>query len=196
MTIPEVMQRCDEVLVSGRNVSTYGELLRLMICSHDNNINVAIPALQPLVVNLFMRTSLSFKVDQLEAEREVVLMMMFRLLGHHQVVSMCALVLECYHSNYTKWVTLSEQILPVLLPYMAKFDVTTDIHETIASIFRIMSVIAMRSCNIRAVLELLMNHSHLVSLGKVDHVVSCDTSRIRLTNMYCGWGYSVQCYDQ
>lgn len=25
MTIPEVMQRCDEVLASGRNVSTYGE---------------------------------------------------------------------------------------------------------------------------------------------------------------------------
>lgn len=112
-----------------------------------------------------MRTSLPLKGDQLEAEREVVLMMMLRLLGYHQVVSMAALVVDWYHDNYTKWVALSDQILPVLLPYMAKFDVTMDAYETIASQFRLMSVISMKACNIRALFELLISRSLLVSVS-------------------------------
>ena len=125
---------------------------------------IAIPALQPLVVNLFMKTSLPLKGNQLEAEREVVLMMMLRLLGYHQVVSMCALVLECYQDNYTKWMELSDHILPVLLPYMARLNVTTDTHETIASLFRLMSVVAMKAYNIRALFELLISNTQLVSI--------------------------------
>lgn len=111
-----------------------------------------------------MRTSLPLKGDQLDAEREVVLMMMLRLLGHHEVVSMCALVLECYHDNYTKWVALSDQILPVLLPYMAKYDDTMDTQETISSLFRLMSAVAMRAYNIRALFELLLSNINLVSI--------------------------------
>ena len=111
-----------------------------------------------------MKTSLPLKGDQLEAEREVVLMMMLRLLGYHQVVSMCALVLEWYHDNHAKWVALSDQILPVLLPYMAKFDVPMYTHETIASLFKLMTVISMRACNIRAMFELLISKIQLVSV--------------------------------
>lgn len=142
----------------------------------------AIPALQPLVVNLFMRSTLPLKGDLLEAEREVVLMMMLRLLGYHQVVSMCALVLEWYHDNYTKWVSLSDQILPVLLPYIAKFDVTVDPYETIASLFKLMSVAAMKPFNIRALFELLISRSKLVSV-RVNHLILLDILRIQLTNM-------------
>jgi len=111
-----------------------------------------------------MRTPLPLKADQLDAEREVVLMMMLRLLGHHEVVSMCALVLEYYHDNHTKWVALSDQILPVLLPYMAKYDATMDTHETLSSLFRLMSVAAMEPYNIRALFELLLSNNNLVSV--------------------------------
>lgn len=112
-----------------------------------------------------MKSSSPLKGNLLEAEREVVLMMMLRLLGHHQVVSMCALVLECYHDNSTKWMELSEQILPVLLPYLAKLDVTIDTNETIASTFRLMSVVNMKAYNIRALFELLNNnYTQLVSI--------------------------------
>ena len=111
-----------------------------------------------------MKTSFPLKGDQLEAEREVVLMMMLRLLGYHQVVSMCALVLEWYHDNDNKWVALSDQMLPVLLPYMAKFDVTMDPREAIASQFKLMTVIAMRAYNIRAMFELLISKTQLVSI--------------------------------
>ena len=114
-----------------------------------------------------MKSSLPLKGDQLEAEREVVLMMMLRLLGYHQVVSMCALVLEWYHDNDSKWVALSDQMLPVLLPYMAKFDVAVDTRETIASQFKLMTVIAMKTCNIRAMFELLVSKSELVSISQV-----------------------------
>ena len=112
-----------------------------------------------------MKNSLPLKGDQLEAEREVVFMMMLRLLGYHQVVSMCALVLEWYHDNASKWVALSDQILPVLLPYMAKFDVTMDTRETIASQFKLMTVIAMKTYNIRAMFELLVSKNELVSIS-------------------------------
>ena len=132
--------------------------------------NVAIPSLQPLVVNLFMRTSLPLKGDQLEAEREVVLMMMLRLLGYHQVVNMCALVLECYHSNHVKWMGLSNQILPVLLPYLARFEVGIDAEEAIASLFRLMSVIAIETTNIRALFELLLSNDCLVSIVCYQHM--------------------------
>ena len=111
-----------------------------------------------------MKSSLPLKGDQLEAEREVVLMMMLRLLGYHQVVSMCALVLDYYRDNHTKWVALSDQILPVLLPYLAKFDVAMDAYGAIASVFRLMSVISMKVCNIRALFELLTSKSQLVSI--------------------------------
>lgn len=111
-----------------------------------------------------MKSSLPLKGDQLEAEREVVLMMMLRLLGYHQVVSMCALVLDCCHDNYTKWVTLSDQMLPVILPYMAKLDGSMDACQTIASWFRLMSVVSMKACNVRALFELLISKTQLVSI--------------------------------
>ena len=111
-----------------------------------------------------MKMSLPLRGDQLEAEREVVLMMMLRLLGYHQVVSMCALVLECYRDNRSKWEALSDQILPVLLPYLAKFDVTVDAREAIASLFKLMTAISMKACNIRALFECLINRALLVSV--------------------------------
>jgi len=129
-----------------------------------------------------MRTSLPLKGDQLEAEREVVLMMMLRLLGHHQVVNMCALVLECYHGNRKKWFGLSNQILPVLLPYLARLEATVDIEEAIASLFRLMSVIAIETTNIRAMFELLLSNNCLVSILSA-HVTSCDYCRILSDNM-------------
>lgn len=135
-----------------------------------------------------MKSSLSLKADLLEAEREVVLMMMLRLLGYHQVVSMCALVLDCCHDNYTKWVTLSDQMLPVILPYMAKLDGSV---ETVASWFRLLSVVAMKACNIRGLFELLISKPQLVSM-----ITSCDVCHVIITGYsesICNVGGATMC---
>ena len=138
-----------------------------------------------------MKMSLPLRGDQLEAEREVVLMMMLRLLGYHQVVSMCALVLECYRDNRSKWEALSDQILPVLLPYLAKYDVTMDIHEKIASLFKLMTTISMKPYSIRALFECLISKAVLVGIVYCDHVMSCDA--IGYSGAICDVGRAAVC---
>ena len=88
VSCPQVMQKCDGVMASGRNVTTF-----------------AIPALQPLVLTLFVRPSR--ESPDLETQREVVLNMLLRLVAHHRIISLLCYVLECYSHRRQQWQQVS-----------------------------------------------------------------------------------------
>ena len=80
----QVMQKCDGVMASGHSVDTF-----------------AIPALQPLVLNLFVRPSR--EEVELEAQREVVLSMLLRVVDHSRVLSLLTHVLDCFSHSSNNW---------------------------------------------------------------------------------------------
>ena len=80
----QVMQRCDGVMASGHSVTTF-----------------AIPALQPLVLNLFVRPSKD--TSELETQQEVVLSMLLRVVEHSRVLMLLTHVLECYSRSPQHW---------------------------------------------------------------------------------------------
>ena len=82
------MQRCDGVMASGHSVDTF-----------------AIPALQPLVLTLFVRPG---KEDpNLETQREVVLSMLLRVVDHSRVLSLLTHVLDCFSHGSKHWQRVS-----------------------------------------------------------------------------------------
>lgn len=93
------MQRCDGVMASGHSVTTF-----------------AIPALQPLVLNLFVRPSKD--TSELETQQEVVLSMLLRVVEHSRVLMLLTHVLECYSRSPQHWqrVCLLNSPSPHLLP--------------------------------------------------------------------------------
>lgn len=90
-------------------------------------VSIAIPALQPIVHDLFVLRG-SNKADagkELETQKEVVVSMLLRLIQHHQVLEMFILVLQqCHKENEDKWKRLSRQIADVILPMIAKQQVS------------------------------------------------------------------------
>lgn len=80
----QVMQRCDGVMASGHSVDTF-----------------AIPALQPLVLNLFVRPG--SEGPELETQREVVLSMLLRVVDHSRVLSLLTHVLDCFSHSAQHW---------------------------------------------------------------------------------------------
>ena len=80
----QVMQRCDGVMASGHSVDTF-----------------AIPALQPLVLNLFVRPGR--EGAELATQREVVLSMLLRVVEHQRVLSLLTHVLDCFSRSAQHW---------------------------------------------------------------------------------------------
>ena len=62
----------------------------------------AIPALQPLVLNLFVRPSQEAPAE-LETQREVVLSMLLRVVDHPRVLTLLTLVLESLCQSHSHW---------------------------------------------------------------------------------------------
>lgn len=93
------MQRCDGVMASGHSVHTF-----------------AIPALQPLVLNLFVRPG--SEGVELETQREVVLSMLLRVVDHSRVLSLLTHVLECFSHSASHWHRVSCEQYDILHPLL------------------------------------------------------------------------------
>ncbi|CAN2388520.1 positive regulation of aggrephagy [Pristimantis euphronides] len=115
--IPKIIQLCDGIMASGRKAVTH-----------------AIPALQPIVHDLFLLRGAN-KADagkELETQKEVVVSMLLRLIQYHPVLEMFILVLQqCHKENEDKWKRLSRQIADVILPMLAKQQMHIDSHEAL-----------------------------------------------------------------
>lgn len=132
------MQRCDAVMASGHSVDTF-----------------AIPALQPLVLNLFVRPG--SEGPELETQREVVLSMLLRVVDHSCVLSLLTHVLDCFSHSAQHWhrvscnlwpevavhvplpLQVSSQILASLLNAVARLSLVLESADSMATLYHLFS---------------------------------------------------------
>ncbi|CAH1990108.1 unnamed protein product [Acanthoscelides obtectus] len=106
ISVPKIIQLCDGLMASGQPAATH-----------------CIPALEPIVDDIFLTRNKSNTTDmkELETTREVVLSMLLRLTGHKQVMDLITLILEdskyCI-DNTEKWQDWSTRVFSVLLPLL------------------------------------------------------------------------------
>ncbi|XP_041838863.1 huntingtin isoform X2 [Melanotaenia boesemani] len=128
ISIPKIIQLCDGIMASGRKAVTH-----------------AIPALQPIVHDLFLLRG-SNKADagkELDTQKEVVVSMLLRLVQYHQVLEMFILVLQqCHKENEDKWKRLSRQIADVILPMIAKQQMLLDSPEALGVLNTLFETVA------------------------------------------------------
>uniref|UniRef100_A0A1A7XTR7 Huntingtin n=2 Tax=Iconisemion striatum TaxID=60296 RepID=A0A1A7XTR7_9TELE len=128
ISIPKIIQLCDGIMASGRKAVTH-----------------AIPALQPIVYDLFVLRG-SNKADagkELETQKEVVVSMLLRLVQYHQVLEMFILVLQqCHKENEDKWKRLSRQIADVILPMISKQQMHLDSPEALGVLNTLFETVA------------------------------------------------------
>uniref|UniRef100_A0A8C4V0B3 Huntingtin n=1 Tax=Falco tinnunculus TaxID=100819 RepID=A0A8C4V0B3_FALTI len=126
--IPKIIQLCDGIMASERKAVTH-----------------AIPALQPIVHDLFVLRGTN-KADagkELETQKEVVVSMLLRLIQYHQVLEMFILVLQqCHKENEDKWKRLSRQIADIILPMLAKQQMHIDSHDALGVLNTLFEILA------------------------------------------------------
>ncbi|KAJ8914559.1 hypothetical protein NQ315_010023 [Exocentrus adspersus] len=112
--VPEIIQLCDRLMASGQSPLTH-----------------CIPALEPIVEDIFLTRNKSNTSDmkELETTREVLLSMLLRLCEYEHILSLLTLILEdskyCI-DNTEKWLGWSRQVLSVVLPMLKQNKIRLD----------------------------------------------------------------------
>ena len=160
------MQRCDSVMASGHSVDTF-----------------AIPALQPLVLNLFVRPAK--EGSELETQREVVLSMLLRVIDHFRVLSLLIHILDCFSRYPQHWhrvrlpftyfsphplllfllPQVSSQILAALLNAMGRLSLVLDTADSMATLFHLFSAMDPSVISLKVSLPLSVMPSPTLSLS-------------------------------
>uniref|UniRef100_A0A672KV16 Huntingtin n=1 Tax=Sinocyclocheilus grahami TaxID=75366 RepID=A0A672KV16_SINGR len=160
ISIPKIIQLCDGIMASDRKAVTH-----------------AIPALQPIVHDLFVLRG-SNKADagkELDTQKEVVVSMLLRLIQHHQVLEMFILVLQqCHKENEDKWKRLSRQIADIILPMIGKQQMHLNSHEALGVLNTLFETVAPSSLRPVDMLlkSMFITPSTLASVGTVQLWVS------------------------
>uniref|UniRef100_A0A6P7F8J4 Huntingtin-like n=1 Tax=Diabrotica virgifera virgifera TaxID=50390 RepID=A0A6P7F8J4_DIAVI len=122
--VPKIIQLCDGLMASGQPAATH-----------------CIPALQPIVEDIFLTRNKSNTPDfkELETTREVILSMLLRLCDNKQVLDLITLILEdskyCTH-NTEKWYEWSKRVFHVVLPMLKQNKLKLDDPESLAAMRR------------------------------------------------------------
>lgn len=117
--IPKIIQLCDGLMASGQPSATH-----------------CIPALQPLVEDIFLGRNKSNTSDakELETTREVVLSMLLRLWENQKVTHLITLILEdskyCA-DNSEKWFDWSKRVFAVVFPILKQNRLKLEQLETL-----------------------------------------------------------------
>ncbi len=105
LTVPEIMQLCDNLIASENSPHTH-----------------AIPALRPLVVDLFLNRPSDEANKELDMQRDVIMMTMLRLVQYPQMWPLLTLAVTKYKSmsssSEDKWKKCSRQICDALFDSM------------------------------------------------------------------------------
>lgn len=93
------------------------------MASGQSPITHCIPALEPIVEDIFVTRNKSntFDLKELETTREVVLSMLLRLLEYGDVIDLIVLILDDSRycsDNPEKWLRWSQQIFHAILPML------------------------------------------------------------------------------
>ncbi|WAR21216.1 HD-like protein [Mya arenaria] len=128
ITMPKIIQLCDGIMASGLDPTTH-----------------AIPALQPIVHDLFLLRG-SNKADiskELETQREVIVSMLLRLISFHQAIDMFVIVLQqCHRENEDRWKRMSRQVTDTLLPALAKQQIELPDQVALDAVHRLFESVA------------------------------------------------------
>ncbi|XP_008191527.2 huntingtin [Tribolium castaneum] len=128
ITVPKIIHLCDGLMASEQSPLTH-----------------CIPALEPIVENIFLTRNKSNTADakELETTRDVVLSMLLRLYEYHEVIDLVALILDDskYCSNSEKWLRWSTQVTDAILPMLRQNKIRLDSVEALVSLRRLIFVL-------------------------------------------------------
>ncbi|XP_019850343.1 PREDICTED: huntingtin-like isoform X2 [Amphimedon queenslandica] len=165
ITIPEVMQKCDSVMASGQNM-----------------ISFAIPALQPLVLYLFVRPTTSKLID-LPTLREVVLNMLLRLVEYPRVIQLLIGVLECYQTNAQEWSTVSSLVFAALLAPLGRLQTRLDSPSSVSSLHQLLATMTPSAINAQGLMLALTKQTSITSLRGVTRWLAILSTILRLMSV-------------
>lgn len=130
--IPKIIQLCDGLMASGQSPVTH-----------------CIPAIQPMVEDVFLFRNKSNTTDfkELETTREVLLSMLLRLLEYYEVIDMLVMILNesKYCDNADKWLKWSKLVVDVMIPMLKQNKIQLDNDLCFMAIRRLVFVLNPRS---------------------------------------------------
>ncbi|XP_015913152.2 huntingtin [Parasteatoda tepidariorum] len=112
VTVPQILQHCDRLIASGQSPEKY-----------------VVPALKPVIEDLFLLRSLN-KMDvskELDAQREVIVSQVFKLVNYAQVLELFSLLIT--HSRQEgedKWKKTSRQVVDAILPLLSRQQIAIE----------------------------------------------------------------------
>lgn len=128
ITTPKIIQLCDGLMASGQSPFTH-----------------CIPALEPLVENIFLTRNKSNTSDlkELETTRDVVLSMLLRLSEYHEVIDLITLILDDskYCINPEKWSRWSSQVVNAIVPMLRQNRIKLDSSQAFVSLRKLIFVL-------------------------------------------------------
>ncbi|XP_066585967.1 huntingtin isoform X2 [Prorops nasuta] len=133
ISIPEVIQLCDRLVASEQPPLTY-----------------CVPALVPVVKNIFLLCDTSLKpteLKELETTREVLMTMLLRLANYHEILDLLSLCLnECRFSvdgnGEEKWRKWSRLTADAVLPMLAEGKISLEFKEAHIALIKLFSSIS------------------------------------------------------
>lgn len=127
--IPKIIQLCDGLMASGQSPVTH-----------------CIPALEPIVEDIFLSRNKSNTQDfrELETTREVLVSMLLRLLEYPEVIDLLVLILnesKYCADNAEKWLKWSRQVADVFLPGLSENKIRLDSAEALVTVRKLVFVL-------------------------------------------------------
>ncbi|CAG0920728.1 unnamed protein product [Notodromas monacha] len=125
----------DSIHTKGQSLLPFSKLIQLcdgLMASEFDLETHCLPAMGPLVEDLFLwRSKGKDKVDEIEAQKEVIVTMLMRLLPSIQVIRVLTMIViankELGHEE--SYQSISKQFLNAILPLMAKWEIAIESEE-------------------------------------------------------------------
>ena len=125
------------------------------MASGHNVTTFAVPALEPLVIHLFVYSNRPVSPER-DPQREVALNMLLRLIEHPHVVQLLLYVLEFYQGNALKWADVSLQIYASLVASAGRLQLILDTPSSLSLLQQLLSAMTPSSINIKGLFMTLM----------------------------------------
>ena len=133
------------------------------MASGQNVTTFAVPALEPLVIHLFVYSNKPVCPEK-DPQREVALNMLLRLIEHPHVVQLLLYVLGFYQGNALKWADVSVQIYASLVASAGRLQLILDTPTSLSLLQQLLSAMTPSSINIKGLFLTLMKQSSLTSI--------------------------------
>ena len=149
------------------------------MASGHNVTEFAIPALQPLVIYLFVRPT-GPSNQELSAQREVVLNMLLRLIEHPHIIQLLVFVLECYQGQASKWKENSALIFAALLAPIGRLQIILDSTTYLSGLHQLLGAMTPTVINIEGFLLALLKQRKITSATHLTRWLAILATALRL----------------